>query len=68
MWHIDGYDELKPYGFPIHGCIDGLVNFKDILTPDTRKIVCLKLSSTNNDPAVTLLYYLTAVYERNGMG
>ena len=22
-WHIDGYDKLKPYGFPIHGCIDG---------------------------------------------
>lgn len=23
LWHIDGYDELKPYGFAIHGCIDG---------------------------------------------
>ena len=22
-WHIDGYDKLKPFGFPIHGCIDG---------------------------------------------
>ena len=22
MWHIDGYDKLKPYGFPFHGCID----------------------------------------------
>lgn len=22
-WHTDGYDKLKPYGFPIHGCIDG---------------------------------------------
>lgn len=21
--HIDGYDKLKPYGFPIHGAIDG---------------------------------------------
>ncbi len=19
-WHTDGYDKLKPYGFPIHGC------------------------------------------------
>ena len=18
-WHIDGFDKLKPYGFPIHG-------------------------------------------------
>ena len=22
-WHVDGYDKLKPYGFPVHGCIDG---------------------------------------------
>lgn len=22
-WHADGYDKLKPYGFPIHGAIDG---------------------------------------------
>ncbi len=25
VWHIDGYDKLKPFGFPIHGCVDGLV-------------------------------------------
>ena len=23
MWHVDGYDKLKSFGFPIHGCIDG---------------------------------------------
>ena len=23
VWHCDGYDKLKPYGFAIHGCIDG---------------------------------------------
>jgi len=23
--HIDGYDKLKPYGFPVHGAICGLV-------------------------------------------
>lgn len=23
--HIDGYDKLKRYGFPIHGAIDGQV-------------------------------------------
>ena len=22
-WHVDGYDKLKPYGFPFHGTIDG---------------------------------------------
>ena len=25
LWHLDGYDKLKPYGFAIHGCIDGYV-------------------------------------------
>lgn len=25
VWHVDGYDKLRPYGFDIHGCIDGLV-------------------------------------------
>ncbi|CAB4023080.1 Hypothetical predicted protein, partial [Paramuricea clavata] len=20
-WHADGYDKLRPHGFPIHGCI-----------------------------------------------
>ena len=23
VWHLHGYDKLKPYGFVIHGCIDG---------------------------------------------
>ena len=23
LWHIDGYDKLKPYSICIHGCIDG---------------------------------------------
>ena len=23
VWHVDGYDKLKPYGFPIHGAVDG---------------------------------------------
>lgn len=22
-WHMDGYDKLKPFGFAIHGAIDG---------------------------------------------
>ena len=22
-WHADSYNKLKPYGLPIHGCIDG---------------------------------------------
>ena len=31
IWHIDGYDKLKPYGFCIHGAIDGY----------TRRILCV---------------------------
>ena len=23
LWHIDGYDKLKPFGFCIHGAING---------------------------------------------
>ena len=23
LWHVDGYDKLKPYGFAIHAAIDG---------------------------------------------
>ena len=23
LWHLDGYDKIKPYGIAIHGCIDG---------------------------------------------
>jgi hypothetical protein len=23
VWHMDGYDKIKPFGFGIHGWIDG---------------------------------------------
>jgi hypothetical protein len=39
LFHI-GYDKLKPYGFPIHGAIDGY----------SRKILWLELSRSNNKP------------------
>ena len=38
MWHIDGYDKLKPYGFPIHGCIDGSVKLHDLSYKDV--LIC----------------------------
>jgi len=34
MWHLDGYDKLKPCGIPIIGCIDGF----------SRKVIWLKVS------------------------
>jgi hypothetical protein len=50
-WHTDGYDKLKPYGFPIHGCIDGW----------SRKIIWLRVARSNNNPIVPGLFYVESV-------
>ena len=46
-WHAYGYGKLKPYGLPIHGCVDGF----------SRKILWLKISKTNNDPIVPAYFF-----------
>eukprot|EP00794_Sanderia_malayensis_P015232 gene15232-biopygen12685 len=51
LWHIDGYDKLKPYGFCIHGCIDGF----------SRRIMWLKVATSNNNPAAIAKYFLDCV-------
>lgn len=56
IWHIDGYDKLKPFGITIHGCIDGF----------SRKIIWLKAGITNNDPKVIAGYYLESVVRCGG--
>lgn len=33
VWHMDGFDKLKPYGIAVHGCIDGY----------SRKVLWLKV-------------------------
>ncbi|EDO46933.1 predicted protein [Nematostella vectensis] len=38
IWHLDGYDKLKPYGFCIHGCIDGY----------SRRIMWLEVGRNKN--------------------
>ena len=48
VWHIDGYDKLKPYGFPIHGAVDGF----------SRRILWLKVINSNKDPKVICFEYL----------
>lgn len=53
IWHLDGYDKLKPYGLCIHACIDGY----------SRHIIWAKVFRTNNDPKVVASYYLDAVTE-----
>ena len=46
--HIDGYDKLKPFGFCIHGAIDGY----------SRRILWLQACLSNNDPWVIAGFYL----------
>ncbi|KAL5506355.1 hypothetical protein EMCRGX_G007977 [Ephydatia muelleri] len=55
-WHIDGYDKLKAFGFPIHACIDGF----------SQKIIWLELTSTNTDPSVVVKFFLDAVIKLEG--
>ena len=56
VWHVDGYDKLKPYGFPIHGCIDGW----------SRRMMWLRVSRTNNNPEVVASLYLDCVDQVDG--
>lgn len=51
VWHVDGYDKLKPFGFCIHGCIDGY----------SRRIICLEVAASNNDPAIVAKYYINCL-------
>lgn len=51
IWHIDGNDKLKPYGFCISGCVDGF----------SRKIMWLKVGRTNKNPDVICMYFLDVV-------
>ena len=57
IWHVDGYDKLKPYGLCINACIDGF----------SRHLIWLKVNSTNSDPAVIASYYTHAVKKLGGI-
>lgn len=50
-WHLDGHDKLKPFGFSIHGCIDGF----------SRKLLWLEVAPSNKQPEVIAKYYLKAI-------
>ena len=51
-WHVNGFDKYEqPYGFPIHGCIDGFC----------RKMIWLKVCRTNNDPKIPASFYIQTV-------
>jgi len=47
--HVDGYDKLKPFGFPIHGF--------------SRKNLWLKVSPSNNNPKYVARFFLNYVKE-----
>ncbi len=51
--HLDGNNKLKKWGFGIHGAVDGF----------TRKLLWLKVSSTNYDPLVVATFYLNHIKE-----
>ena len=51
VYHIDGNDKRKRWGFAIHGCIDGF----------SRKILWLYVSTSNNDPLIIANFYLSCI-------
>lgn len=48
LYHADGYDKLKRFGFAIYGFIDGF----------SRKVLLLNVSMSNNSPEIIAYYYL----------
>ena len=55
-WHVDGYDKLKPDGFPIHGCVDGF----------SRRVMWLKICPSNNDPSHVASLFYDCVFSNKG--
>ena len=55
-WHIDGYDKLKPFGFSIHGCVDGF----------SRRILWLEVQRSNKNPRLMARYFLDNVKAAHG--
>ena len=51
VWHIDCYDKLKPFDFPIHGAIDSF----------NRKIFWLNICPSNNDPYFISYFYVNCI-------
>ena len=54
--HAGGYDKLKPFGFSIHGCIDGF----------SRRILWLEVQRSNKNPRLIARYFLKCVKGGHG--
>lgn len=48
---MDGYDKLKPFGFCVHGAIDGF----------SRRLIWLEVLETNNNPKLISNYFLDSL-------
>ena len=57
IWHLDGNDKLKPYGFSIQGCIGGF----------SWKMLWLNLSPSNKNRPEIAFYYLNTVSKVGGV-
>ncbi|XP_078360565.1 uncharacterized protein LOC144644881 [Oculina patagonica] len=57
IWHLDGYDKLKPFGLCIHGAIDGY----------SRRILWLEVAQSNNNPRIVARYFLDCVKQLDGV-
>ena len=53
---LEGYDKLKPFGFPIHGAIDGY----------SRKVFWLEVIKSNNSATVPAQLYFGVVKQLKG--
>jgi hypothetical protein len=57
LWHIDGWDKLKPYGFSVHACIDGF----------SQRLLWLEVCTMNKNPNVIVNYFLSTVQQLGGV-
>lgn len=57
IWHLDGYDKLKPFGFCVHGAVDGY----------SRRVLWLEVASSNNDPYLIAHYFIEYIRKCNGV-
>ena len=51
LWRVDGWHKPAPFGFFIHGEVDGF----------SRRILWLEVNSTNKNPRVIAAHYLNTV-------
>ena len=55
-WHMDEHDELKPFGFSIHACVDGF----------SQRIIWLEVQRSNKNPKCVASYFIKHVKAAHG--